>query len=114
MSHINKQHKFPRPRVGDTGWFVEWCVKVGMVNEDYSEYGCDPDMDVLRTRRVSSKEEAERVAVVLWPDIEQNGRPISYWSATFVPYDEADASLYPHAGFWECDQEFPFYYEGPE
>lgn len=98
-----------RPRVGDTAWFVEWCVKMGMVDDAHPEYGCNPDKSVMRTRRAADREDAERIAREVYP-LDQTGA-VAFWPATFVAYDEDDAALYPHAGHWEPDND-PEYYEG--
>jgi hypothetical protein len=98
-----------RPKVGDEAWFVEWCTKQGMVDEDHPEYGCEPDKNVMESRRVASKEEAERVAREVYP-LDQQGS-VSYWPARFVAYDEDDAETYPHAGHWEATDDAE-YYEG--
>jgi hypothetical protein len=98
-----------RPRVGDSCWFVEWCLEHGLVDPAHPEYGSDPDKDVTRCRRVETREEAERLATEVYP-IDASGF-VRYWPAEFVAYDEADAHRHPHAGFWQAagDEE---HYEG--
>jgi hypothetical protein len=91
--------KTKRPKIGDECWFVRWCIKAGLVDEDHPEYGGDPDLDVTRTRRVDTREEAEAVAREVFP-LDQYGSVV-YWPARFVPYDEDDAGPYPTVGFWE-------------
>jgi hypothetical protein len=100
-----------RPKIGDECWFVEWCIKKGMVDDAHPEYGGDYDLDVNHTRRVATREEAEQVAREVYP-IDQYGA-VSYWPARFKPYDEDDAAFYPHVGYWieTGDTE---YYEGDD
>ena len=89
-----------KPRVGDTCWFVRWCIKRGMVDEEHPEYGGDPDKDVDRSARCETREEAERKAREVYP-LDQYGC-VAYWPAEFVAYDEDDAVRYPHVGFWDA------------
>lgn len=101
--------KQSRPRVGDETWVVEWCIEQGMVDEEHPEYGCDPDKNVMRTRRAADRESAESIAREVYP-LDAQGS-VAYWPTRFVPYDEDDAALYPHVGYWDAigDTE---YYEG--
>ena len=91
-----------KPRVGDTCWFVEWCVKVGMVDESDPSMGHDPDSDVNRSRRVETRAEAVALAREKYGIAKTTTGFVEFWPAEFVAYDEADAAAYPHAGFWEA------------
>lgn len=89
-----------RPRVGDTRWIVEWCVRVGLVDDTDPDQGCDPDRDVKRFRYALDRAEAVKVARLMLP-LSADGQ-VCFWPVEFVPYDEADAFDRPHAGFWEA------------
>jgi hypothetical protein len=106
MATTNK----PRPCVGDTAWFVEWCEKL-VFYEDSEDVDCDACPQ--KTRRFATREEAAAFAKEVWPKTVNVFGVVSYWPAEFVAYDEDDAILYPHAGFWE-DTGDSEYYEGEE
>jgi hypothetical protein len=91
----------PRARVGDKAWKVDWVKKLGLVDDEHPEYGCDPDRNVVATRAVHE----------VLPLAAAVGGPVAIWPVEFVPYDEADAATNPHAGFWE-DQADAEYFEG--
>ena len=99
----------PKPRVGDTCWYVEWCVKIGLLDESDPSQGCDPDLDVNRTRRVGTRAEALAVAREKWPVAEKTSGFVTYWPAEFVAYDDDDAVAYPHAGFWEATADAEYF-----
>lgn len=98
-----------RPRIGDSCWFVEWCVKLGLVDDEHPEYGCNPDRNEMRQRRVNTREEAERLAREVYP-LDAYGA-VPFWPATFMPYDDDDAVIYPNVGFWEATADAD-HYEG--
>ena len=100
-----------KPRVGDEAWFVQWCVKIGLEDEDHPEYGSNPDLDVNRTRKFATRDEAEAFARVIYPQ-DQRGA-VAYWRSVFVAYDEYDALIYPYAGYWET-QEDSEWFEGDD
>lgn len=106
-----KQAK-PRPRVGDTCWWVSWTYELAF--EDDEQTVIDRDSCKERERKCATKEEAERVAKEVYPQTVGVFGFVEYWPATFVAYDADDAVTYPHAGHWESDVEWPEVYEGEE
>lgn len=100
--------KTERPHVGDSAWMVEWCTELAFYPD--SE---DIDRDSCRTiiRRVPSKEAAEQLAREVYPATVDKFGVVSYWPATFKPYDDADAIRYPWAGYWEATED-PEHYSG--
>lgn len=90
------KHK-KRPMIGDECWFVEWayepCFDGG---GDIDPYNCKEHEQIVAT-----KEEAEKVAHEVWPESCNVWGVVNYYPARFVPYDEDDALVYPHVGFWE-------------
>src|SRR5215831_15051007 len=89
----------PRPRVGDTCWFVSWCSRLGF----YPDMPGEVDLDRCEeeVRQFATRGEAEAFARAVYPAATQTFGVVDYWPAEFVPYDEADARRYPHAGYWE-------------
>jgi hypothetical protein len=96
-----------KSRVGDECWFVEWVYELVWVDgDDTSEYReIDRDNCKTRSRKVSTKEEAERLAREVWPQTHDAFGVVQYWPAQFVAYDEEDAGRYPHVGYWEATDE---------
>lgn len=97
-----------RPRVGDECWFVEWTYEMAFEGEGEYRY-VDRDNCKTRTRKVATREEAERLAKEVWPQTVDCWGIVEYWPSQFVAYDEDDASLYPHAGFWEATADSEIY-----
>lgn len=97
-----------RPRVGDECWLVEWCSELAFYDDSED---VDRDNCKMKVRRAACKEDAERIAREVYPATTTTFGGVEYYPARFVPYDEDDAALYPHAGYWEetADSE---YYEG--
>lgn len=102
-----KHQTKPRPRVGDEAWFVEWTYELAWEDDDDSSEYRTVDRDNCKThcRRVATREEAERLARQVWPETRETFGVVEYWSAQFTAYDERDAAMYPHAGFWESTGE---------
>jgi hypothetical protein len=103
--------KAAKPRVGDECWFVEWTYELAWVDgDDRSEDRVlDRDNCKTKTRRVASREDAEKVAREVWPQTHNTFGVVEFWSARFTAYDEDDAALYPCVGFWEATGEGEFY-----
>lgn len=105
-----------RPRVGDRRWIVEWTYELAWVDgDDSSEYReIDRDNCKERCRMVLTREDAERVAREVWPQTHNAFGVVQYGEAEFVAYDENDAAMYPHVGYWEAINEYGEVYEGDE
>ena len=90
----------PQPRVGDTGFEVEWTTKLGLVDPDDPSQVHNPDANETRYRIVSSLDAAMALARKVLPkDVYECVRVTP---TRFRSYDEADEARYPHVGFWEC------------
>lgn len=100
-----------QPKVGDECWVVAWCIQQGLVDDDHPEYGGDPDKNEMRRRTVPTREDALHVAREVLP--QDVFGMVTYWPVRFVPYDENDAGLFPHVGYWK-DQADAEVYEGEE
>lgn len=85
-----------RPMVGDRTWFVDWCA--GIPTDEFGDSDMD-NADERRERRATHDEAVARAKEVLPLDAFGS---VTICEAIYEPYDEADAILYPHAGFWEC------------
>lgn len=96
-----------RPKVGDECWFVEWVYELAWRAWGPGEQDRDLIHDACktRTRQVTTREEAERVAREVYPQTTNAFATVQYWPARFMPYDEDDAAAHPHAGFWEATGE---------
>ncbi len=51
------------PKLGDSGWEVEWCIYIHVVDGER-----EPDLDKYRKRYFKRKSEAERFAREIFPD----------------------------------------------
>ncbi len=97
--------RLPRPRVGDTAWFVEWVHELVYYDPEDPESGIDWDSCVSRTRRAANRGEAVRIAREVFPHAKDclgaPERSVEIYPATFVAEDDADAAAHPHIGNWE-------------
>lgn len=86
-----------RARIGDKRWEVEWVSKLV-----FDEYG---DMDIDRNEvsyaHFDSENEAVAYVKTVWPIAEKTIGQVEVTPIRFVPYDDDDADIYPHVGFWE-------------
>lgn len=79
-----------------------------------SEYReVDRDNCKTRTRRVASKEEAERLAKEVYPQTHNGFGFVEYWHARYEAYDDGDGSG-PYLPHWQATEEHPETYEGEE
>lgn len=87
-----------RAAVGDTAWRVEWCSALAFYEgtEDV-----DRDECTMSTRSFSTREKAMAFAKQIWLETTKTFGIVEVTPIQFVAYDEADAAMYPHAGFWE-------------
>lgn len=110
---MNKQKQ--RPRIGDECWFVEWVYELVWVDGDStSEYReIDREACKTRTRRVATKEEAERLAKEVWPQTVDRFGIVEYWHAVYEAYDDDDGTG-PYCHRWEPTSEWPEVYEGED
>jgi hypothetical protein len=108
---MSAQRTASRPRVGDEAWVVEWCTKIGMVDEDHPEYGCDPDNSETTEQIVPTKADAERLAKEVYR-LDKYGS-VPYWPIRFMAYDEDDVHRYPYVGYWDATDDAE-YYEGED
>lgn len=101
-----------RPLVGDECWIVEWCSKLAFYPNDDGTDSTDVDHDActITERRVQTREQAEALAKRVWQETAQHTFGIvEYAPHRFVPYDEADVTRYPWAGFWEATDDSEVY-----
>ena len=66
-------------RLGESGWEVDWCIKVGLLDEADPSLGCDPDLDKRKYRYFRDRDEARRFAEQVYP---QDG----YGCVTVTPF----------------------------
>lgn len=104
-----------RPLIGDECWFVQWTYELAWVGgDDTSEYReVDRDNCKTRTRRVATKEEAERLAKEVYPQTTTCFGFVEYWHARYEAYDDGDGSG-PYLAHWQPTEEYPETYEGEE
>lgn len=104
-----------QPRIGDEYWFVQWVYELAWVDGDStSEYReVDRDNCKTRTRRVASKEEAERLAKEVYPQTHNGFGFVEYWHARYEAYDDGYGSG-PYLPHWQATEEHPETYEGEE
>ncbi len=83
-----------KPSIGDKSWSVNWCAGIPLdENGDADHDKADDRCDRYRTL-ASARIRADEVL------------PLDYFGCVqiheceFVPYDDADAVEFPHAGFW--------------
>lgn len=89
-----------RPTIGDRLWHVEWCSKLAFYDDD--ETGeVDRDNCTMSTKSFRTRDEARAFAEKTWPATQETFGIVTVDEIEFVPYDEDDATLYPHAGHWE-------------
>ncbi len=87
-----------RPRVGDETWEVEWVSKMAFYPDS-----TDVDRDRCESsyRYFDTYEEALAFAAKTWPETTDKFGIVEIMPKWFVPYEEEDADIYPHLGFWE-------------
>lgn len=88
-----------RSRVGDRKWAVDWTASIPK-----DENG-DSDIDNAdeRCERYSNREIAIARAKAVLP-LDAFGC-VTVTEVAFVPYDDDDAEMYPHVGYWEATSE---------
>lgn len=97
-----------RPRVGDECWVVRWCVNIPV-----DEYG-ESDLDAAEYREAAYKTPAAawKRAIREYPNDAFGAVVVT--PMTFVAYDERDARLMPHVGYWEPSGDAECYHGEPE
>lgn len=102
-----------RPHIGDECWFVEWTYELAWVNgDDTSEYReIDRDACKQHTRRVATREEAEKLAREVYPQTTNCFGFVEFWHARYEAYDDNDGSG-PYLAHWQATADYPETYEG--
>lgn len=94
--------KKEKPKVGDECWFVEWPYEL-----TYDSNGeLDPCETKTKQKRVSTKEEAEKLAREMYPETLACGGWVEYWPARYEHYDDGDDPYPPH---WEPCGKIEYY-----
>lgn len=85
-----------KARIGDKTWEVEWCSEIPL-----DENG-DSDMDAAKYHfvHIQDKDKALAYAKKVLP--KDAFGAVRVTPMMFVAYDEDDADLYPHVGFWDA------------
>ena len=78
-------------QIGDTTWFVKYCSDIGPQQD--GEF--DPDLCKDTIIPCETKDDAEAKAKEVYP-LSKTGT-VSYWPATYLPYDESEAFVFPWA-----------------
>lgn len=100
-----------QPHIGDECWFVQWTYELVWVDDDsVSEYReINRDKCKVRTRKVPTKEHAERLAKAVWPETKNAFGFVEYWHARYEAYDDCDE---PYLASWRPTAEHSEIYEG--
>ena len=97
---MTKQKPKYRPRIGDELWSVEWVYELAFY-DDNADGDIDRDNCKEKTRLFKTKEEAVAFAEKVWPETHDKFGIVHLEHIRFMPYDDADATRWPHVGFWE-------------
>ena len=87
-----------KPRIGDEAWRVEWISELAFY-EGTEEI--DRDACKESSRAFSTWEAALAFANKIWPTTTDKFGIVEITPIRFAPYDEDEAGIYPHVGFWE-------------
>lgn len=93
-----------KPVIGDECWEVRWC-HASWLDED--GITGDPDRDSYTVKDFKTHAAAMAYAKKVYPKCCHG--VVNITPMQFVPYDEADAARYPHAGYWEATGDTEFY-----
>lgn len=87
-----------RPRIGDEAWEVEWVSKLAFYEgtQDVWHDRCEYSF-----RHFPNRGLAMAFAKKVWPDAKKTFGVVEITPIRFVPYDDDDAAMYPHVGYWE-------------
>jgi hypothetical protein len=94
-----------RPKLGDSGWEVEWCVEMPTYPDDPTT--CDPDNAKYRSRYFRTREEADAFAREVYPQCVLGSVAIT----PFVIEPESDEWPFGAIREYTADSD---YYEGDD